>query len=40
MPNWNDPHTRSGLGGYSGLQGRTASREGYDIGLRKYMLSI
>ncbi len=41
MANWNDPQApRSGFGASPGLQGRTAERAGYDMGLRRHMLSI
>lgn len=41
MANWNDPQTpRTGFGASPSLQGRTAGRAGYDMGLRKHMLSI
>jgi len=40
MANWNDPQPRSGFGASPSLGGRTASRAGYDAGLRRHMLSI
>ena len=41
MANWNDPQTpRSGFGASPSLGGATASRAGYDAGLRRHMLSI
>ncbi|QQN74742.1 Bax inhibitor-1/YccA family protein [Croceicoccus sp. YJ47] len=41
MANWNDPQpTRTGFGASTGLDGRMQAREGFDAGLRKYMLSI
>lgn len=41
MANWNDPHTpRAGFGASPSLDGRTAGRAGYDMGLRRHMLSI
>ncbi|WP_239804397.1 Bax inhibitor-1/YccA family protein [Croceicoccus hydrothermalis] len=41
MANWNDPQpTRTGFGASTGLDGRMQTREGFDAGLRKYMLSI
>jgi len=41
MANWNDPQPRNtGFGASPSLEGTTASRAGYDVGLRKHMLSI
>ncbi len=41
MANWNDPQPRkAGFGASPSLEGTTASRAGYDAGLRKHMLSI
>lgn len=40
MANWNDPQPRPGFGASPSLDGRAAGRVGYDMGLRKYMLSI
>jgi len=41
MANWNDPQTpRTGFGASPSLDGRTAGRAGYDMGLRSHMLSI
>ena len=39
MANWNDPQPGSGFGA-SPIDGRTAGRVSYDVGLRKYLLSI
>jgi len=39
MANWNDPQPRTGFGAASGLTAG-AGRVSYDIGLRRYMLSI
>ena len=42
MANWNDPQSRrAGFGASPGLEGTDVSgRAGYDMGLRKHMLSI
>jgi FtsH-binding integral membrane protein len=40
MANWNDPQPRPGFGASPSLDGRTDARAGYDMGLRRYMLSI
>lgn len=41
MANWNDHQSpRVGFGASPGLEGTTATRAGYDMGLRKHMLSI
>jgi FtsH-binding integral membrane protein len=41
MANWNDPQARrTGFGASPSLDGRTAGRAGYDMGLRRHMLSI
>lgn len=41
MANWNDPQPpRAGFGASPSLDGRTAGRAGYDMGLRRHMLSI
>ncbi len=42
MANWNDPQSRrTGFGASPGLEGAdVAGRVGYDMGLRKHMLSI
>ena len=39
MANWNDPQPRMGFGAAPGLSA-TGARVGYDMGLRRYMLSI
>ena len=39
MANWNDPQPRAGFGAASGLTAG-AGRVSYDMGLRRYMLSI
>ncbi|HET9629980.1 MAG TPA: Bax inhibitor-1 family protein, partial [Novosphingobium sp.] len=39
MANWNDPQPRMGFGAASGLTAG-AGRASYDMGLRRYMLSI
>jgi FtsH-binding integral membrane protein len=41
MADWNDPQPqRQGFGASSGFDGATAGRAGYDMGLRRHMLSI
>jgi len=41
MANWNDPQPRNtGFGASPSLEGTTAGRAGYDMGLRRHMLSI
>ncbi|GGB91131.1 membrane protein [Novosphingobium endophyticum] len=40
MANWNDPQPRTGFGASPSLDGRTAGRAAYDVGLRGHMLSI
>ena len=41
MANWNEPRPDlTGYGASPSLDGRTAGRAGYDMGLRKHMLSI
>jgi uncharacterized protein len=46
MANWNDPRTpnrgfgQSGFGASPSLNGEAISRTGYDMGLRRHMLSI
>ena len=41
MANWNDPRTtQSGFGASPSLNGEAVSRAGYDMGLRRHMLSI
>ncbi len=41
MANWNEPRPDlTGFGASPSLDGRTAGRAGYDMGLRKHMLSI
>ena len=40
MANWNDPQPRPGFGASPSLDGRTAGRATYDMGLRRHMLSI
>ena len=40
MANWNDPQPRTGFGASPSLDGRTAGRATYDMGLRRHMLSI
>lgn len=40
MANWNDQPQRPGFGASPSLDGRTAGRAGYDMGLRRHMLSI
>ncbi|MCB2044884.1 MAG: Bax inhibitor-1/YccA family protein [Novosphingobium sp.] len=41
MANWNEPRPDlTGYGASPSLDGRTAGRVGYDMGLRKHMLSI
>ncbi|GGY94106.1 Bax inhibitor-1/YccA family protein [Novosphingobium colocasiae] len=40
MANWNDPQPGSGFGASPSLDGRTAGRAAYDMGLRRHMLSI
>ena len=41
MANWNDPQPpRPGFGASPSADGRTADRAGYDMGLRRHMLSI
>ena len=40
MANWNDPQPRSGFGASPSLDGRSAGRASYDMGLRRHMLSI
>ena len=41
MAKWNDPQpTRTGFGASPSLDGTTAGRAGYDMGLRRHMLSI
>jgi uncharacterized protein len=41
MANWNEPQPpRPGFGTSPNVDGRTAGRVGYDMGLRKHMLSI
>lgn len=41
MANWNDPQPpRPGYGASPSVDGRTADRAGYDMGLRRHMLSI
>jgi FtsH-binding integral membrane protein len=41
MANWNDPRTtQSGFGASPSLNGEVAGRAGYDMGLRRHMLSI
>jgi len=41
MANWNDPQPKqTGFGTSPSLDGRVAGRAGYDMGLRRHMLSI
>ncbi len=41
MANWNDPQpSRPGFGASPSADGRAGDRAGYDMGLRKHMLSI
>jgi len=40
MANWNDPQPGSGFGASPSLNGGAAGRAGYDVGLRRHMLSI
>lgn len=41
MANWNEPRPDlTGYGASPSLDGRTAARAGYDMGLRRHMLSI
>lgn len=40
MANWNDPQPGAGFGASPSLDGRTAGRATYDMGLRRHMLSI
>jgi FtsH-binding integral membrane protein len=41
MANWNDPQTpRTGFGVSPSLNGEAIGRAGYDVGLRRHMLSI
>jgi len=40
MANWNDPQPGTGFGASPSLDGRTAGRAAYDMGLRRHMLSI
>ena len=41
MANWNDPQpTSRGFGASPSLNGEAVGRAGFDVGLRKYMLSI
>jgi len=40
MANWNDPQPRPGFGASPSLGGRADARAGYDMGLRRHMLSI
>jgi FtsH-binding integral membrane protein len=41
MANWNDPQpSRPGFGASPSADGRAGARAGYDMGLRKHMLSI
>lgn len=41
MANWNDPQpTRTGFGASPSLDGTSAGRAAYDVGLRRHMLSI
>jgi FtsH-binding integral membrane protein len=40
MANWNDPQPRSGFGASPSLNGGAVGRAGYDVGLRRHMLSI
>jgi FtsH-binding integral membrane protein len=40
MANWNDPQPGMGFGASPSLDGRTAGQAGFDMGLRRHMLSI